>query len=104
MQEAQWQELASLQMHVDQQTALVEARYTKQLQQSEQAFQQELGQREQVMQQELQQRTETIQWELYLEMQRKEEAMRRSLDLQLANVQVSNYIRWPLAVCTEISW
>jgi len=45
-QEAQQQEIASLQTHVSEQNTLVEARYAEQLWQSKQAFQQELLQKE----------------------------------------------------------
>ncbi|KIM85943.1 hypothetical protein PILCRDRAFT_775973 [Piloderma croceum F 1598] len=75
-QEAQRQEIASLQTHVSEQNTLVEARYAEQLQQSKHAFQQELLQKEQVMQR-----------ELLLGMQQKEEAMWRELELELTKAQ-----------------
>jgi hypothetical protein len=97
-QEAQRQEIASLQTHVSEQNTLVEARYAEQLRQSKQAFQQELLQKEQAMQREFQERNEAARQELLLGMQQKEEAMRREHELEITKAKVSRVSR--LAVRT----
>jgi hypothetical protein len=59
-QEAQRQEMTSVQIHAREHNILVEARYTEQLQQSKQVFQQELLQKEQAMQREIQERSDAM--------------------------------------------
>jgi hypothetical protein len=92
-QEAQRQEMASVQIHAREHNILVEARYTEKKWQSKQVFQQELLQKEQAMQREIQERSDAMRKELLLGMQQKEEAMRRGLELELTKAQVSRVSR-----------
>lgn len=93
LQEAQRQEVASLQTYAKQHNALVEARYAEQVRQSKQAFRKELQEKEAAMQQEFQQRSHAIQQELAADMRQKEAAMKQTFELQFAQAQVSESSR-----------